>query len=196
MQFKQQIKEKARSIISFTDSYAQNIQGKENEQPESEPTSSLIYIVSSLQYLRDQIQNNNTRKQLIQIPKLLQSLVALSLYKDDEQDQTELVNFGYGRVTSISISTAGGIGEEEDLEIYYEQYRIYWFLRDLYEGRNYRKPSFQPLPLLARMSLEQIEEEGADEEIDAQITNNGYNGIKIYANKAKAVKLNRFIYWD
>ncbi|KAA6367059.1 MAG: hypothetical protein EZS28_037414 [Streblomastix strix] len=223
MQPEQEIKDAASAIISFTDSYAQNMEGIQNEQQESEPTSSLIYIVSYLQQLQNQISDKNACKQMIKIPKLLKSLVALSLYKigthidvnqqrlelrswsrdflveiqcyADASVQTELVNKGYGRMLFISISTAGGIGEEQDQEIYNELNRISRFLRSLPEGRNYRQPSFQPLPLLARRSEEQMEEEGADEEIEAQMNNKRMNGIiKAWANYVKAATLNRFIH--
>ncbi|KAA6388557.1 MAG: hypothetical protein EZS28_015918 [Streblomastix strix] len=225
MQFDYQIQISANAIISFADSYAKNKKGKENEQPESEPTSSLTKICSTLRFLYGQIWNNNTSKYMIHIPKLLRSVVALSRFKvgihlredanqqslkvrsssrdclsqiqhyGDAQIQTELVfNQEYGRMMSIVISTAGGKGEEQHKEILNGLMRICNFLRDLHEGRNYQ-PSFQPLPLLARRTEEQIEEEGANEEIDAQINNNGYYGNVIYlANLAKAVILNHFIH--
>ncbi|KAA6371727.1 MAG: hypothetical protein EZS28_032747 [Streblomastix strix] len=62
-------------------------------------------------------------------------------------------------------------------------------------GRNDYYSSFKQLPLLARRTVEQIEEEGANEEIEAQMNNKGYYGeIKCRANKAKEVVLNRFIH--
>ncbi|KAA6370819.1 MAG: hypothetical protein EZS28_033654 [Streblomastix strix] len=221
-----QIKEAGRAIISFTDSYTQNKQGKQNEQPESESTPSLVEISAYLQYLIDKILDNNALKQVIQIPKLLQSLSALVTFRlgthidldvdnqrlkvrhwsryclryiqyfGDEQDQTELVNKRYGRVLSTAFCTAGGQGEEQDLEIFYGLECIKYFLRALHAGRNGDyQPSFQPLPLLARNTEEQIEEEGANEEIEAQMNNNGYNrNIKRYANHVKEVVLNRFIH--
>ncbi|KAA6357376.1 MAG: hypothetical protein EZS28_047097, partial [Streblomastix strix] len=153
---------------------------------------------------------------MIQIPKLLQSLVALFLYKigihigqeldqmrleircnsrwclywiqvwGDEQDQSELVNKRYRRMISISFSTAGGQGEEQDLDIYNGLKYIFSFLRELHEGRNNDwKPYFQPLPQLARRSEEQMEEEGAEEELDAQMNNNGLDDeIRNWANDA------------
>ncbi|KAA6358095.1 MAG: hypothetical protein EZS28_046378, partial [Streblomastix strix] len=166
MQIDYQIQILANAIISFSDSYAKNKQGKENEQPESEPTQSLIDIVSTLQSLIDQIQYNNGCKSVIQIPKFLQSLSALVTFRlgsclnkeidrqrlevrsssrnclsriqvnGDEQIQTVLVDQGYGRVMSISYCTAGGKGEEQDLEILNGLIRIYYFLLELYEGRN------------------------------------------------------------
>ncbi|KAA6372329.1 MAG: hypothetical protein EZS28_032146 [Streblomastix strix] len=109
--------------------------------------------------------------------------------------QSELVNQEYGRVMSISVSTAGGVGEKQDEQINYGLKHIFWLLRELHEGRNnYYQPSFQPLPLLARNTEEQIEEEGANEEIDAQIKNKGYNdNIMDQANYVKAAILNHFI---
>ncbi|KAA6384610.1 MAG: hypothetical protein EZS28_019864 [Streblomastix strix] len=83
-----------------------------------------------------------------QIPKLLQSLIALATFRlgthlreqtdllrlqvrrqsrlclysiqryGDEQMQSELVNNGYGRVMSLSLCTAEGAGEEHDKEIW------------------------------------------------------------------------------
>ncbi|KAA6377854.1 MAG: hypothetical protein EZS28_026620 [Streblomastix strix] len=116
----------------------------------------------------------------------------------DEQVQSELVNNEYGRVTSITLCTAGGKGEEQDKEINDGLDRINNFLRELHEGKNdFYQLSFQPLPLLARRTEEQIEEEGANEEVEAQMNNNGYyGGIKCRANQANAETLNRFINWD
>ncbi|KAA6377306.1 MAG: hypothetical protein EZS28_027167 [Streblomastix strix] len=116
----------------------------------------------------------------------------------DAQDFADLVNVEYGKVICISLSTAGGIGEEDDKEINFGLMYIYNFLRVQYEGRNYRQPFFQPLPLLARRTEEQMEEEGAIEEMEAQMINIGcvqrfFGDIKYYANWAKSATLNRFI---
>ncbi|KAA6372018.1 MAG: hypothetical protein EZS28_032455 [Streblomastix strix] len=168
---------------------------------------------------------NKSSKYVIRIPKLLQSLLALVTFRlgthlreqtdllrlkvrrqsrwclyqirvyGDEQMQSELVNVEYGRVISISFSTSGGFGEEQDLQIRYGLHDISRFLSELHEGRQDWQPSFQPLPLLARVSLEQIEEEGAIEEIEAQMNNNGYgSNIKYWAKDAKSETLNRFIH--
>ncbi|KAA6331507.1 MAG: hypothetical protein EZS28_053382, partial [Streblomastix strix] len=198
-----------------------------NEQPESESISSLTKICSSLQSLSYQIRDNNTRKQVTQIPKLLQSLSALSLYrlgihlredidqqrlevrsrsrwylryiqeKCDKQVQTELVNNGYGRVMSLSFSTAGGKGEGRNKEIEIGLMNISDFVRELHQGRNnyYGQPPFQPLPLLARNTEEQMEEEGANEEVETQMNNYGwFSEMKSNAKWAKAMIINRFIY--
>ncbi|KAA6403462.1 MAG: hypothetical protein EZS28_001016 [Streblomastix strix] len=220
MQSKQKIEDLARAIISFADSYT-NMKGrKQNEQSESEPKPSLMDVTSSLQSLSKQIYIDPC-KSLIQIPKLLQSLVALSRFKvgthidsdedrqrvqmrsnsrdclrliqfyGDEQAQQELINIGFGKVMSITFSTAGGKGEEQDEEIYYGLQNIFNFLLELRKGRNGQHSSFQPLPLLARIFIEQMEEEGANEEIEVQMKNNKISGsIKREANKAKATALN------
>ncbi|KAA6368779.1 MAG: hypothetical protein EZS28_035693 [Streblomastix strix] len=225
MQTEQEIQDAAKSIVSFTDSYVQNKQRKQKEQSESESTPSLAQVTSSLESLLRQIEMNNSSKQVIQIPKLLQSLITLSRYKvethfsqvldrqrlqvrhcsrdclnqiqvfGDEQVQTDLVNNGYGRIMSITFSTAGGVGEEQNQMIINGLNLISWFLRVLYEGRNDQwYLSFQPLPLLARRTEEQIEEEGANEEIDTQMKNIGLKDrIKMNANYAKAAMLNHFI---
>ncbi|KAA6380984.1 MAG: hypothetical protein EZS28_023488 [Streblomastix strix] len=90
---------------------------------------------------------NSSCKQVIWIPNLRRSLTTLVTFRldthlreeidqqrlevrstsrdclywfqvyGDEQDQTELVNNEYGRVMSITFSTAGGVGEEQNQEI-------------------------------------------------------------------------------
>ncbi|KAA6371171.1 MAG: hypothetical protein EZS28_033302 [Streblomastix strix] len=222
MKSEQEIKKAAKTIISFTDSYTKNKQGKQNEQQESDSMPSLTEISSTLEYLRNQIQDDNTLKSVIRIPKLLQSFSALSLYKicchlsedidqqrlevrhisrdclsqiqvyGDIKDQTKIVRKGYGRVICISFCTAGGQGEEQDEEISDGLYNISWFLSELRIGRN---KTSKLLTLLVRRTLEQIEEEGANEEIDAQMNNNGYDGDIIdYANDTKTETLNHFIH--
>ncbi|KAA6368258.1 MAG: hypothetical protein EZS28_036215 [Streblomastix strix] len=116
----------------------------------------------------------------------------------DEQDFADLVNVEYGRVLSIAFCTAGGIGEEQDVEIKDVLNYISIFLKELHEGRIYYQPFFQPLPLLVRRTEEQIEEEGANEELEAQMENNGFylNSIRNWANRAKANSLNHFIHRD
>ncbi|KAA6373532.1 MAG: hypothetical protein EZS28_030942 [Streblomastix strix] len=215
----------ARAIISFTDSYAYKKQRKQKKQPESESTDSLIEIAAYLEYLSDKIGYNNAIKQMIKNQNLLRPLASLTMFKlgnhsnqevdrlrlkvrqksrwclgwipiyGDEQDFADLVNVQYGKVICISLSTAGGIGEENDDEIGNGLMHIQIFLGEQHEGRNDdEQPSFQPLPLLSRMTEEQIEEEGAIEEVEAQMINNGYDSdIKYFANRAKAETLNHFI---
>ncbi|KAA6369962.1 MAG: hypothetical protein EZS28_034512 [Streblomastix strix] len=120
----------------------------------------------------------------------------LSLIQEygDAQDFADLVNVGYGKVICISFSTAGGIGEEEDEEILNLLNDIINLLRQLHEGKKIQ-PFFQPLPLLARRSEEQIEEEGAIEEIEVQMINVSQRwNIKYWAKWSKAVTLNHFIH--
>ncbi|KAA6392828.1 MAG: hypothetical protein EZS28_011643 [Streblomastix strix] len=107
-----------------------------------------------------------------------------------------LANQKYGREKFLSFSIAGGIDEEHDLAFFYKLNHISRFLNALHEGRNSGyQLSFQPLSLLIRNSEEQIEEEGANEEIDAQMNNNGMNGnIKYWTNEAKVAILNNFIH--
>ncbi|KAA6375686.1 MAG: hypothetical protein EZS28_028787, partial [Streblomastix strix] len=128
--------------------------------------------------------------------KLLNMIYTLLNCQSGTIDQQDLVNNEYGRVMFISFCTAGGIGEEHNKKICNGLFYIYWFLKDLHEGKTYVQPSFQPLPLLARITKEQIEEEGANEEVDAQMNNyNGYDGyIREWANEAKAAIMNRFIH--
>ncbi|KAA6362899.1 MAG: hypothetical protein EZS28_041574 [Streblomastix strix] len=237
MQSNQDVNGIVRVIIRFTDSDTKNKQEKQNEQQESESTLSLAQVTSSLEYLWKQIQDKQSCKQVIRVPKLLQSLIALATFRlgthlreqtdllrlkvrhlsrwclwliyhnGDEQIKSELVINEYGRVMTLSFCTAGGIGEEEDEEIFNGLRYIYWFLRILYQIRNDDydyddddddwQPSFHPLPLLARNTEEQIEEDGANEEIEAQINNNGLGGdINSDANEAKATILNHFINQD
>ncbi|KAA6358539.1 MAG: hypothetical protein EZS28_045934 [Streblomastix strix] len=224
MQSKHEINGIVRAIVSFTDSYVQNKQRKQKEQQESESTLSLDQVASGLDSIYGQILRQKSCKFVIRIPKLLQSLSTLSRFRlgthlseqtdllrlnvrslsrqclryiqrfGDEQVQSELVNNGYGRVMTLSFCTAGGIGEEQDGEIWEGLIRIHWFLEALRYGRNDDWQHFHPLPLLVRESLEQIEEEGAIEEIEEQMKNNGFDGhIKREAKDVKSETLNHFI---
>ncbi|KAA6378980.1 MAG: hypothetical protein EZS28_025492 [Streblomastix strix] len=105
--------------------------------------------------------------------------------------QSDLVNIRYARIRIISLSSAGGIGEEQYLEISNGLVQIFNFLGELLQGRNNLQPSFPSLPLLVRRSEEQVEEEGGNEEVEAQIIND--NDIRDEANKAKGRILNYFI---
>ncbi|KAA6365776.1 MAG: hypothetical protein EZS28_038697 [Streblomastix strix] len=225
METEQEIQDAARTIISFTDSQANKKERRQNEQPESESADSLIEITAYLEDLRDKIRNNNAIKQMIKNQNLLRPLASLTIFKlgnhsnqevdrlrfnvrsnsrwclrwiqeyGDAQEFADLVNVEYGKVICISLSTAGGIGEEDDEEIFNVLYRISYFLRELHKDRNHYQPSFQPLPLHVRKTEEQIEEEGAIEEVEAQLNNYGpqYQEVKFLANKARAEILNHFI---
>ncbi|KAA6382185.1 MAG: hypothetical protein EZS28_022288 [Streblomastix strix] len=213
---KYEIKRIAGAIISFTESNTKNKQEKHIEQSESESTLSLDQVASRIESLWRQIQDKQSCKFVIRIPKLLQSLIAfvtfrLGAHLNEQTDllrlevryqsreclqqiqvygdayvQSVLVNNEYGRVMTLTFCTAGGVCEEDDLKICDGLSCISIFLRQLRYGRNEWYPSFQPLPLLARVSLEQIEEEGAIEEIEAQMNNKGYNGdIKGQAKMSK-----------
>ncbi|KAA6372038.1 MAG: hypothetical protein EZS28_032436 [Streblomastix strix] len=216
----------SRAIISFTDSQAYKKERKQNEQPESESTETLIEITAYLGYLSNKIWENKDFKSVIKNQNLLRPLASLTIFKlgnhsnqevdrlrfnvrqisrqclnwirfyGDAQDFADLVNVQYGKVICISLSSAGGIGEEDDKEMLNGLNRIYHFLRTIRNGRNdFGYPSFQPLPLLARITEEQIEEEGANEEVEAQMINYGMDGIiKKMANNAKTETLNHFIH--
>ncbi|KAA6386346.1 MAG: hypothetical protein EZS28_018125 [Streblomastix strix] len=109
----------------------------------------------------------------------------------DASAQSELVNINYAKVLVIAISTAGGHSEEEDYEIRDGLSHISSFISNLNKGRY---NSFPPQPLLARISDEQLEEEGGNEEIDSQLINEGLrDNIKYNANIAKGAILNYFI---
>ncbi|KAA6390527.1 MAG: hypothetical protein EZS28_013949 [Streblomastix strix] len=221
MQLKQEIEDLAKTIISFADSYENSKEKKKIEKSDSESTPFLIEVTSSLQILQNQLKNNNAYKSVTQTPNLLQSLSILSNYKfgthkseqvdqqrlalrsssrwclywihfyGNEQDQSNLVNQGYGRVMSIIISTAGGAGEEQDKNIWCELRFIYLFLGALHEGRKC-SPSFQPLPLLEQSMKEQMEEEGANEEVDAQMISSGFDLMR-QVQFAKETILNHFV---
>ncbi|KAA6369672.1 MAG: hypothetical protein EZS28_034801 [Streblomastix strix] len=225
MESNQEVQISANAITLFTDSYEQNKQRIEKEQPEFESKSSLVEISACLKYLISQTRDNNTSKSVVQIPNIVKSLITLSTFRigthlrkeidlqrievrhwsrkclwsiqgdGDAQVQSELVNVEYGRVMTITISTAGGKGEEQDQEIHNGLFSISRFLTELHDGRNDWYTSFQPLPLLVPVSLEQIEDEGANEEIEVQMNNKGDDGdIKYWANDAKAAALNHFIH--
>ncbi|KAA6370684.1 MAG: hypothetical protein EZS28_033788 [Streblomastix strix] len=190
MNSEQEIQNAAIAIISFTNSDTKNKQEIQNEQSDSEQTPSLTDIVSCLESLKEQIQMNRSSNQVVQIPKLLQSLIALVTFRlgTHLREQTDLLSLAVRHWNRL-------IGEERDKEIYIGLFYIYRCIRALHEGRNYPQPSFQPLPLLDRRTVEQMEEEGAIEEIEAQVSSNGLGGrIKFWAINAKAVTLNCFIH--
>ncbi|KAA6376009.1 MAG: hypothetical protein EZS28_028464 [Streblomastix strix] len=195
-------------------------QQEQHNQQKSESSSSISLITQSLELLDRLISNNNICKVVINTPNALHSFCALTNYKInihfsqeidkqtfkvrhssrrclysiqffcDTSDQSEIINARYVGVLVIAISTASGSGEEEDYEISIGLDRISRFLRCLNKGTY----SFPPQPLLARRSEEQIEEEGAIEEIDSQLINKGnYGHIKTDANRAKIAILNYFI---
>ncbi|KAA6363332.1 MAG: hypothetical protein EZS28_041141 [Streblomastix strix] len=167
---------------------------------------------------------NNIYKFVINTPNALHSLFTLTSYKinihisqeidkqtfkvrdssrwclwyiqvfGDLSAHSELINARYVGVLVIAISTASGSGEEYDNEIYWRLDNISEFIKCLNNGRNNYEPSFPPQLLLARRSVEQIEEEGGNEEIDSQIINKGIGGnIKDEANEAKGRILNYFV---
>ncbi|KAA6395000.1 MAG: hypothetical protein EZS28_009477 [Streblomastix strix] len=100
----------------------------------------------------------------------------------------------YAGLLAIALSTAGGSGEEQDQEIYWGLNNLSIFLNQ-FHLRRYYNISFPPLPSLAKISVEQIEEEGGSEEFEAQLINKGrlWDSIINYANKSKAAMLNYFI---
>ncbi|KAA6375372.1 MAG: hypothetical protein EZS28_029100 [Streblomastix strix] len=101
----------------------------------------------------------------------------------------------YAGVLIIAISTASGLGEEQDNEIYDRLINICWLLNYLQYGRtnNWQPsyPQFPPQLLLVKRSQEQIEEEGGNEEVDSQLIND--NEIREEANWTKGAIMNIFI---
>ncbi|KAA6364798.1 MAG: hypothetical protein EZS28_039675 [Streblomastix strix] len=129
------------------------------------------------------------------IRSLSRDCLSVIQYIGDASDKTDLVNERYGRVLTIPFSTAGGHGEEQNQRIYLALCCIYNFLRQLHLVKNdYWYMSFPPFPQLARSTVEQIVEEGGNEEIEAQINNKGlYYNFKDQANSVKATVLNFYI---
>ncbi|KAA6367207.1 MAG: hypothetical protein EZS28_037266 [Streblomastix strix] len=114
-------------------------------------------------------------------------------YEGDEQDQAELINIKYGRILIISISTAGGTEEQGDINIFNRLDDIYRFLKDLNQGNMFYR-SFPPQPTLFKSCIEQIEEEGGNEEVESKLINKWSNSIKDWTNLVKAEILNTYIY--
>ncbi|KAA6401935.1 MAG: hypothetical protein EZS28_002541 [Streblomastix strix] len=115
------------------------------------------------------------------------------------QDQVELVTNGYPRVLVRVINTAGGNEQQKDEEICFRLICIYWFIKAIFEGRetnpDYKHPysSLPPQPVLFKSCQEQIEDEGENEEIEAQLINKWEDGnIKDRVNLVKGSILNIF----
>ncbi|KAA6391945.1 MAG: hypothetical protein EZS28_012530 [Streblomastix strix] len=199
---------------------------EQHNQQQSESSSSLSLITSSIDLLNNLIDDNNICKTVTKTPKVLHSLTTLSIYQigthlsqeNDQQTlalrsssrrclhyihqygdasvQSELVNANYTGVLVIAISTAGGHGEEQEFEIYMRLDYISDFISNLNKGR-YTSPSFPPQPALAQISEEQIEVEGAIEELEAQLIYNGNSwNIKNSANIIKGYIMNFYIDWS
>ncbi|KAA6339121.1 MAG: hypothetical protein EZS28_052637, partial [Streblomastix strix] len=120
----------------------------------------------------------------------------------DESVQAEIVNAGFIGVMIIAISTAGGSEEDETDETHQWLKNISRFLYYLRQGGEpdvfNRGTTFPPQPILRRICEQQMEEEGADEEIESQLINNQlnrneYEKIRDYARGTKLVIMNRYI---
>ncbi|KAA6388067.1 MAG: hypothetical protein EZS28_016405 [Streblomastix strix] len=100
----------------------------------------------------------------------------------DEQVQVDLVTMGYSKVLGFALSTSGGNEQEQDEEIRDGLFKIYTLLISFHYGGD----TLPSQPALSRICEEQIEEEGANEEIDSQYNSKGIDGdIKDNAKKAK-----------
>ncbi|KAA6388965.1 MAG: hypothetical protein EZS28_015506 [Streblomastix strix] len=103
----------------------------------------------------------------------------------------------YAGVLAKATATAGGIVVEADTDIAVTISNIFNFIHILLNGRypNPCLPTVPPLPALLKESVEQIEVEGAQEEVEAQMTNNENRTMDInyHARNFKAILLNAFI---
>ncbi|KAA6363571.1 MAG: hypothetical protein EZS28_040903 [Streblomastix strix] len=113
----------------------------------------------------------------------------------DASSFTELIKVGYVSALAMRLSTAGGIGDRQDIKIFHGLNNIFWFFYSLHRGRN--NPLQQPLPLqpaLCKTCKEQIVEEGAIEEIEAQLSNKQNEfSINKRATWIKGEQLNYYI---
>ncbi|KAA6387837.1 MAG: hypothetical protein EZS28_016638 [Streblomastix strix] len=111
--------------------------------------------------------------------------------------QTELARVGYSIEQILYMSTAGGFSEEQDQEIDNALNQVSKFLNCLHhEGKDLYQSYFPPLPLFAKRSEEQIEVEGGNEEVEAQMINKGKGSnwnITDDVNWAKRSILNLYI---
>ncbi|KAA6398683.1 MAG: hypothetical protein EZS28_005785 [Streblomastix strix] len=155
-----------------------------------------IHSLKALAIYKSRIHfNSENDKQIYSLRNSSRGCLWTILDYGDALDQQELVNIGIAGVLFVAISSAGGISEERDSEIREELFNIADFLKFLNNGRDITKyPSFPPQPLLAKISIEQIEEEGANEEVDAQIANKGlYGNVKDKSKEVEGLLLNFFI---
>ncbi|KAA6362762.1 MAG: hypothetical protein EZS28_041711, partial [Streblomastix strix] len=148
--------------------------------------------------------NNDTNKeddnQSLQIRNKSKQCLDSIHIQGDEQVQVELVTNGYPRVLVSIINTAGGNEQEQDQGIHEGLINISWFIGKILEGRQTDRYDPQtplsPQPILLKSCLEQIIDEGENEEIEAQLVNKqegyGYN-IMGNANWGKRLILNFFV---
>ncbi|KAA6373566.1 MAG: hypothetical protein EZS28_030907, partial [Streblomastix strix] len=123
-----------------------------------------------------------------------------ALVEGDEYAQDELVTNGYPRILVNIINTAGGNEYQQDEWIDQGLNNIYNFIIKILKGRQTDifnpRPSLQPYPVLFKSCLEQIEDEGGNEEIEAQLVNKAigeYDGIHNNSNLAKRRILNIYV---
>ncbi|KAA6388898.1 MAG: hypothetical protein EZS28_015575 [Streblomastix strix] len=93
----------------------------------------------------------------------------------------------------VAVANVCGIFKNIVMNLFNLNLLMLIILDNLYQGRNCYA-TFPPQPLLARRSVEQIEEEGGNEEIDSQLINKGQRGnIKSNAKGANRRILNHFV---
>ncbi|KAA6372917.1 MAG: hypothetical protein EZS28_031556 [Streblomastix strix] len=125
-------------------------------------------------------------------------------YWGDEQVQVELVTNGYPRLLVIVINTAGGNEQEQDGGIIQGLLNSIRFIYVILKGRETNQYNLctplSPQPDLLKSCQEQIEDEGGNEEIEAQLVNKQWNDdlqgnyiIKGTANWAKGSILNFYV---
>ncbi|KAA6399846.1 MAG: hypothetical protein EZS28_004631 [Streblomastix strix] len=138
--------------------------------------------------------NEEYNQQTLSIRRNSRNCLSWIHYYGNELYHSKLVSIRYAGVLVIAISAAGGQGEEQDNEINDSLVYIQQFLNNLHLGGNYTY--FPPQVFLARISMEQIEEEGGIEEVESQFVNNrkvlsGF--INDQVKWTKAATLNHFI---
>ncbi|KAA6374275.1 MAG: hypothetical protein EZS28_030197, partial [Streblomastix strix] len=94
--------------------------------------------------------------------------------KCDQQVVSELTTIGYVIVLINALSTAGGNEEHDDFNIWLGLNNFIGFIIDLCVGGNFPQFIFSPKYSLAKFAYEQIEEFGGNEELEAQLINEGY----------------------
>ncbi|KAA6387566.1 MAG: hypothetical protein EZS28_016905 [Streblomastix strix] len=133
----------------------------------------------------------------IQAPEI-RKISRMCLFKiqsnGDETVQKQLSQLGYLISLTSVIYAAGGSGKvDNDQEINLIIINIFEFFKQLYFGTNNGDTQFPPHPSLAKLSYEQLEEEGCLEEIEALIINKGVDNIKFCTNGAKQTISNIFV---
>ncbi|KAA6392604.1 MAG: hypothetical protein EZS28_011865 [Streblomastix strix] len=150
---------------------------------------------NSNQYKINVQTNDNKDQQSYLIRKRSSQCLQHVLLYGDESVYADLQNIGFVGTSIIPISSAGSFGENDEDQMFMgliDVSSLFISLHNVSDNPHY--PTFPPQPTLLKTSQEQVEEEGAYEEVESLLIDNGRrNCIKKRAKQTKREILNIWI---